>query len=119
MKSVKSISDAVDKWILIRLLGFPQELIGQTTGVYNSDGWTKAKLIGFDNVGVWLENPNLKITWTAKNGTPIPADQRKEDVYQASVLILWRYIGSIVYLDADDSSTDSDWTRLGFKSGRD
>ena len=115
MKSVKSISDAVDKLILLRLLDFPQELIGQTTGVYNPSGWTKAKLLGFDNLGIWLENPNLQITWTVKKRKTIPASQQKPESYQASVLILWKYVGSIVCIDGHKSNADKNSTPIGFR----
>jgi hypothetical protein len=116
MKSQMSINDAIGNWILVRLMNYPKELIGQTTGIYAPDGWIKAKLCGIDELGIWLENPYFTSTdFVDSKGNPIPPDQRKEVTKTTAVLIRWQFIASIIHVEADEANQDKHSVRLGFQ----
>ena len=113
MISQTSINDAIGNWICFRLTNFPRELMGSTTGIYNPEGWIKAKIRGADRLGIWVENPHFKITYLVDGkGNPIPRDQQKEDSNTSLVLILWQFIASILRIEWDEA--DQEKPALGF-----
>ena len=57
-----------------------------------------AKLVGYDRIGLWIENPEFTTTRVRDDeGTIIPLDQREKEIYTANVLIPWSNIRSIVH----------------------
>ncbi len=57
-----------------------------------------AKLVGYDRIGLWIENPEFTTTRVRdEEGRIIPSDDRKKEMYQANVLIPWSNIRSIVH----------------------
>lgn len=110
------IEKAIDKWILVRVIKLPDELIGQITGIYDPNSWLKAKLVGVDALGIWLENPYFKITdLVDREGNPIPPEQRREVTKTAKVLVKWDYIASILRVEGDETDQDTHSVRLGFR----
>jgi len=108
-----SINGAIGNWILLRLTDFPEELKGSNTGVYDPNGWIKARLRGADDWGLWLENPRFKITALVDDyGKSIPLDQQKEITKTALVLIRWQFIVGIIQMEPDE--TDQAKPVLGF-----
>ena len=105
MKDPITIHDLIGKWISFRLMpNLPKELIGQTTGILNPEAWIKAKLLGTDEIGVWLENPHFTITYLRdREGNPIPPNQQKATTEPAAVLIKWQFIAFIMCTDTDES----------------
>ena len=56
-----------------------------------------AKIVGFDRIGIWIENPEFTTTKVRDDeGTIIPPEQRKKEMYLANVLIPWSNLRSIV-----------------------
>jgi hypothetical protein len=100
MKAPITNRDLIGNWIFFRLMSnSPKELEGQNTGIGDLEGWIEAKLLGVDEIGIWLENPHFKI--------PVPPDQQKEPTeVSSSVLIKWQFIVSIICVDADESEHD-------------
>lgn len=117
MKPVSNINDAIDRRICFHLRNYPADLLGKTTGIFDSQGWTFAKLRGADQHGIWVENPGFRITWLKEKGNAIPFEQRKESAYVASVLILWDHISAIISLDDDE--VEKEIRTLGFAAASD
>ena len=56
-----------------------------------------AKIVGFDRIGLWIENPEFTTTRVRDDdGNIIPLEQRKKEMFLANVLIPWANIRSIV-----------------------
>lgn len=56
-----------------------------------------AKIVGYDRVGIWIENPEFTTTRVRDDGgTIIPPEQRKQEQYLANVLIPWSNLRSMV-----------------------
>lgn len=57
-----------------------------------------AKLVGHDQIGLWVENPRFEITSVRKeDGTLIPVEERHKETHVVDILIPWGNIKSIVY----------------------
>lgn len=57
-----------------------------------------AKIVGYDRIGLWIENPEFKTTRVRDDeGNIIPPEYRKQEVYNANILIPWNNIKSIVH----------------------
>jgi len=79
-----------------------------------------AKILGYDSIGLWIENPHYCITpaYDAE-GNYIPPEQRKEECHQAAVLILWGYIQSIIaFPDVADFMPEEPEHLIGFTTVR-
>ncbi|PID57153.1 hypothetical protein CSB45_07950 [candidate division KSB3 bacterium] len=56
-----------------------------------------AKIVGYDRIGLWIENPEFTTTRVRDdNGNIIPPELRKQEQYLANVLIPWANVRSIV-----------------------
>jgi hypothetical protein len=92
MESVTSTKDLVGKRIRVRLMGFPEELVGSGTGVYHPTDWIIAKLTGCDDLGIWLENPNLT-----------DFDEQQRNVPKRGwVLFRWQFVASMACIDSNE-----------------
>jgi len=113
IKSQASINNAVGNWIFFRLTNFPRELVGSTSGIYDPDGWIKAKLRGVDQFGIWLENPHFKITYLVDGkGNPMRPDQQDAVTETVFLLIKWQFIASILRVESDEA--DQERPAFGF-----
>ena len=57
-----------------------------------------AKLVGYDRIGLWIENPEFTTTRVRDdNGNIIPPEKREQEMYLANILIPWSNIRSIVH----------------------
>jgi hypothetical protein len=57
-----------------------------------------ARLIGYDQIGLWIENPKFEtINVRREDGSLIPVSERQKETYVADVLIPWGNVKSIVY----------------------
>ncbi len=57
-----------------------------------------AKLVGYDRVGLWIENPEFTTTRVRDDeGSIIPPERREQEMYLTNVLIPWSNIRSIVH----------------------
>ncbi len=58
-----------------------------------------AAISGLDGFGMWIVDPAYTITPSYdSNGRYIPAPERKEERYNAHILILWSYIQTVIYI---------------------
>ncbi|GAK60337.1 hypothetical protein U27_00228 [Candidatus Vecturithrix granuli] len=56
-----------------------------------------AKIVGYDRIGLWIENPEFTTTRVRDDdGNIIPPEKRKKEMYLANILIPWGNIRSIV-----------------------
>jgi hypothetical protein len=56
------------------------------------------RVIGFDNVGIWIENPHYEETpLRDADGNLIPPEQRQPTAYVAHILIPWGNVRSVVH----------------------
>jgi len=56
-----------------------------------------AKIVGYDRIGLWIENPEFTTTRVRDDdGHIIPPEKRKKEIYLANVLIPWGNIRSVV-----------------------
>lgn len=57
-----------------------------------------AKIVGYDRIGLWIENPEFKTTRVRdEEGHIIPLEQREQETFETNVLIPWNNIRSIVH----------------------
>jgi|SRR3990172_12564800 len=57
-----------------------------------------ATISGIDAFGLWVEEPDFRITPAYdSNGKYIPAQDRKDEMHKAHFLILWSYVQSIIF----------------------
>lgn len=63
------------------------------------DGNAKyCRLVGFDNVGIWVENPNYEETpLRDPKGNLLPPEEREPRSYVAHILIPWANVRSVVH----------------------
>ncbi len=56
------------------------------------------RVVGFDNIGIWVENPTYEETPIRHpDGTLIAPEERKKEQYLAHILIPWANIRGVVY----------------------
>ena len=56
------------------------------------------KIVGFDNLGLWVENPQYEETpLRDANGSIVPPERRERRKYVAHILILWSNIRALVH----------------------
>lgn len=56
-----------------------------------------AKIVGYDRIGLWIENPEFTTTRVRDDeGNIIPPEKRKKEMYLANILIPWSNLRSIV-----------------------
>lgn len=56
------------------------------------------RVVGFDNIGLWVENPSYEETPIRNpDGSLIPPDQRERQSYLANVLIPWGNVRAVVH----------------------
>jgi|GEM_PF-81179 len=75
-----------------------------------------ARVLGYDSLGLWLENPNYIImpAYDAE-GNYIPPDQRKEECHRTAFLLPWRLIQSVVaFPDTEDVTPEDEEELIGF-----
>ena len=76
------------------------------------------KVRGFDKMGIWVEHPDLVIVkMEDENGKPVPPKKRTSERLDASVLITWGNIQSIMhYPNREGYDFPSEFEReVGFK----
>ena len=68
--------------------------------IYNDELW--AVVTGVETIGVWVQNPSyeLGIWWDDQGRIVSKSDQQKEK-FKTDILILWRYIKSLMAVDDD------------------
>ena len=106
MDPVTSVNDLINRRIRVRLLNFPDELKGEVSGVFDTDGWIGATLTGVDDHGIWLENPAVR------DVDPIA---KKQTVGKGWVLFRWNFIGSIICVEQQDKEAQNK-PLLGFQT---
>jgi hypothetical protein len=93
MKFKGIIEDALGRWVIVRLIGWPDDLSGPALGLGDTaGGWLQFKLRGVDDFGVWLDNPYFEVSPPTGSGTEALRTR-------AFVLVKWQYVASIIYLD--------------------
>ena len=56
------------------------------------------RIVGYDNFGLWIENPNYEETPIRfEDGSLIPPEERERRSYVAHILIAWGNVRSVVY----------------------
>ena len=57
-----------------------------------------ARVVGYDEFGVWLEHPNFQVVISEDElGKPLPPDKVTRERHNASVYIPWRNVASLVH----------------------
>ncbi len=69
----------------------------------------RAVVLGIDNLGIWIEHPDYKLTLVYDDeGNYIPPQARKETSCRAAVLIFWGAIKTIVYFPDQEAVVPSE-----------
>ena len=69
----------------------------------------RAVVLGLDNLGLWIEHPDYKLTLVYDDeGNYIPPQARKEVAYRAAVLILWGAIKTVVFFPDQEAVVPSE-----------
>ena len=78
--------------------------------------WLKVR--GFDKMGLWVEHPDLVVVKTEEGGKPIPPKKRTSERLDASVLITWDNVQTIMhYPNRDGYDFPSEFDKnVGFKN---
>jgi hypothetical protein len=96
----KGIEDALDRWVIVRFVGWPEELDGPALGLGDTaGGWLQFKLRGVDDFGVWLDNPYFEVSPPTDGEVETPPEQTEALRTRAFVLVKWQYVASIIYLE--------------------
>jgi len=96
----RGIEDALDKWVIIRFVDWPEELKSPVTGLGDVEGrWLQFRLRGIDSFGVWLENPYFKVLPSGDFKAMILQEQTEALKGKALVLVKWQYVATIIYLE--------------------
>ncbi len=91
--TMMKIEDIVNDIVLVALTG-GEEL--HTVGIPNDKFY--AKVLGYDEFGIWFDNPNFEIVISEdETGKPLPADKVSREVITSTIHIKWHYIASIVH----------------------
>ena len=63
------------------------------------DDTTKyCRIVGFDNIGIWIENPNYEETPIRdEDGKLIPPEQRVREHHVANILVPWGNVRAVVH----------------------
>jgi len=87
----------MDKVMNDRVMLILREIDGlRAAGIYEHNFY--AKVVGRDQIGLWIENPKFEIIRVRhEDGTIIPPDQRIKEEYIANILIPWGNIRSMVH----------------------
>ena len=66
------------------------------------------RVVGYDNVGIWVENPSYEETpLRDADGKLIPPEEREPKQYTAHILVPWGNIRSVVHFpDRDQAETE-------------
>ena len=66
------------------------------------------RVVGYDNVGIWVENPSYEETpLRDEDGKLIPPEEREPKRYTAHILVPWGNIRSVVHFpDRDQAETE-------------
>lgn len=76
---------------------------------------------GYDHLGIWVEHPGLYTTKTEdSSGKPLPEDKVVKDKLEATFLIMWDLISTIMhYPDREGYDFPSEFDKnIGFKEGK-
>lgn len=111
------LDDFENERIQIKLRNFPQEMVGDVTGIYRPDEWYLAKLVKSDNYGIWVENPCYKRTMIRnEEGRAIPKEDQVEETCITNLLIRWEYISSVItFPDQSRVGVDKKAHLIGFQ----
>ncbi len=96
----KGIEDALGKWVIVRFIGWPEELSGPALGLGDTaGGWLQFKLRGIDDFGIWLDNPYFEVSPPTGGEAEILPERAETLRARAFVLVKWQYVASIIYLE--------------------
>ena len=82
------------------------------------EGANHFKIIGQDQLGLWVEHPKLTFRYTAdKDGKPVPRESQRMETVEAVFLVTWANIDTIMhYPDREGFDFPSEFdTEIGFK----
>lgn len=87
------IEDLVNDIILIVL-----KKVGDLSAAGINQRKFYAKIIGYDEFGIWVDLPNYEIVISEdESGNPLQPDQVTREKINASVLIMWSHIVTLVH----------------------
>ena len=79
---------------------------------------THFKILGQDQLGLWVEHPKLTFRYTtSKDGEPLPAEKQKAETVDAVFLIAWGNLDTVMHYpnrEGYDFPSEFD-TEIGFK----
>jgi len=88
-----TISDIVGKKVMV-LFNTAKGL--ESLGI--DDPSKYCRVVGFDNIGIWVENPHYEETPIRDaDGSLIPPDERQRAQYLAHILVPWGNVRGVVY----------------------
>lgn len=79
-----------------------------------------ARVLGYDSIGLWLENPNYCIMPAYDpGGNYIPPDERKEECHRSAFLLPWRVVQSVIaFPDVEEVTPEEEEELIGFAAVR-
>lgn len=112
-----SLENAVNQYVQIKLINFPEELVGFVTGIYHPEDWLLAKLVSVESIGLWFENPNyIRSLVIDEEGNDISPSQQHEEILTTNILIRWDFIASILVFPSEEVNEESNSVRrIGFQ----
>ncbi len=81
-----------------------------------------ARVVGYDEFGIWLEHPHFQVVVSEdESGQPLPPEKVTKENYNASVYIPWRNVASLVHFpNREGFDFPSPFERkVGFRSNKD
>ena len=82
------------------------------------DGDMHFKVLGYDNIGLWVKHPKLEIvTSLDESGKPLKIDDVVHEVIDANFMISWNNVNTLMhYPDRKDFDYPSEFSKkYGFK----
>lgn len=106
----------VNQKVQVKFKNFPDNMVGDVTGIYLPDEWYLVKLIHVESMGIWVENPCYKRTPVQKeDGTAIPAEDQMEETCTTHMMIRWEYIASVITFPDANPQADKKAKLIGFQ----
>lgn len=91
------VADLTGRLVLFK---FSEEIRGDLSlfQIYKDEVW--AAVIGVDNEGIWIENPEYELgIWWDEHGNLIPQDKQIKEKVKTNILISWRYIKALMSVE--------------------
>ncbi len=112
-----SVEDLVGRQVMVHM--YPQAFSDLNLQGFQTHRF-RAVILGFDNLGLWIEHPEYKIMPVYDDkGQYISPGERVEVVHRAAILLLWSTIKTLVFFpDLEAVVPTEDVPVIGFSQVR-